>query len=634
MICDDKVFSWAGTILHIDLSSRKIEKEELKSTFARKFLGGSGFNSKMLFDFVKPEVDALSPDNVLLFGVGTLTGTLAPGSARLTVTAKSPLTDIFGDSNIGGHFGTELKFAGYDQIIIHGKSDVPVYLWIDSDKVEIRDASHLWGKSTWETDRIIKEELGDFSVQVACIGQAGENLVRFACVISPTKRAAGRTGMGAVMGSKNLKAIAVRGSSDIAIAKPQEFLKACTEDRNAILTSPHYPGYHDCGTPYLLSLTAPQGIIGVRNYQRNTFKNWEVLSGTAFKKQFFKSMRACAACHVACGPFHCIESGEFAGTYGEGPEYAGAELSILWDCDNPQAEIKYQELCNQYGMDIYSAGTGIAWAMDCYEKGILTEEDFDGEPLKFGDYNSVLKMVPRIALRDGFGNILAEGEKRAPSIVGKGSDKYRYHIKGMSNVTEDPRAHKGFGLQSLTGARGGDHLKGNILYMRYMLRYTDIELQSSGDLGMMDVRSPIGIGKAVKWGEDMTQLVDSVGMCTRTLDSLQMLTSLLNAATGLDFTEKELLTTGERICNIQKAFNARLGLMRKDDNFSVPDKFIKEPVPDGPCQGLIFERDVMLDEYYKAREWDPVTGLQTKNKLLELDLEYVISKLEKSKSIV
>ncbi len=481
---------WAGTILNIDLTASKIEREPLSPAFARKYLGASGFNSARLFELVKPEVDALSPENVLMFGVGALTGTLAPGSARLTVTAKSPLTDIFGDSNMGGHWSTELKFAGYDQLVFFGKADHPVYLWIDDDKVELRDASHLWGKSTWDTARLIKEEIGDPFIQVVCIGPAGENLVRFACIICPTKRAAGRSGMGTVMGSKNLKAIAVRGSTDVAIAQPDEFLKTCKQITEMVIDSyPHYQIFHEYGTPGLLDPFATSGIISARNYQRNTFPNWEALSGKTLKRDFYRSMRACAACQIACGPFHSVKSGEFAGIYGEGPEYSLTEHGFNWEIDNLPAILKVNELCNQYGFDYMSGAFMISWAMECYEKGILTKDDFDGTPLSFGDYKAIVEIIPRIARREGFGNILAEGEKRAPKLVGRGSEKYMYHVKGQSPILEDPRAHKGFGLQHLTGSRGADHHKGNIIHMRYLMRDTDMVKKLSAALGSLNFDS-------------------------------------------------------------------------------------------------------------------------------------------------
>ena len=344
-----RFYGWAGTVLNIDLTASKIEKEPLDRSFAKKYLGASGFNSAKLFELVRPEVDALSPDNVLMFGIGTLTGTLAPGSARLTVTAKSPLTDIFGDSNMGGFWSTEVKFAGYDEIVLFGKAEHPVYLWIDNDRVQTRDASHLWGKSTWDTARMIKEELEDFEIKVLCIGPAGENLVRFANIICPTKRAAGRAGMGAVMGSKNLKAIAVKGSTDVAIARPKEFLRACRESRNTIINEyPDYAPLHKFGTPYLVDWLAPRGALDVRNHQRNFFSNWEAISGKTLKKEFYTAMIACPACVIACGPFHNVRSGEFAGVCGEGPEFSMVDIALKCDFDNLPAILKINELLNQY----------------------------------------------------------------------------------------------------------------------------------------------------------------------------------------------------------------------------------------------------------------------------------------------
>jgi len=635
----DKYYGWAGSVLNIDLTAGKVEKEALDPNFARKYLGASGFNSAKLFELVKPEVDALSPENVLMFGVGTLSGTLAPGGARLTVTTKSPLTDIFGDSNMGGFFSTELKFAGYDQIVISGKADHPVYLWIDDDKVEIMDASHLWGKLIWDSAQMIAEEIGDPSIQVVCIGPAGENLVRFANIMCPTRKvaAAGRTGMGAVMGSKNLKAIAVRGSKDIAIARPEEFLQTCMQTRQTVIDSfPIYKTLHEYGAPGFMDFFANAGMLPVKNLQSNVFPNWEALSGRTFKRDYYRSMRACAACHIACGPYSSVKSGEFAGVYGGGPEYALTELGFMWDIDNPAAILKMDELFNQYGIDHVSAGFLIAWAMDCYEKGILTRKDFEGTPLSFGDYKAVIEMIPKIAHREGFGNILAEGEKRAPKLVGSGSEEYMYHVKGLSPIVDDGRAHKGLGLEYLVSTRGACNQKGALSRTGHLLRDTDIgrkfiNRKIGGELGMPGLRSPEGWGTIVKWCEDMMQAITAMGICDRTGGSIQLLVKALSSATGTDFTEEELLEIGERTYNIQKAFNSRQGLTRKDDDFSTARYY--EPIKDGPCKGSVLERDLTLDDYYKTRGWDVETGLQTRQKLIELGLEHIADELEKVNAI-
>ena len=627
-----KYYGWAGTILNVDLTKGKNEKEFLSPIFARKYLGASGFNSARLFDLVTPSVDALSPENVLLFGAGTLSGTLTPCSARLTVTAKSPLTNIFGDSNMGGHFSTELKFAGYDQVAVFGKASQPVYLWIDDDKIELRDAAHLWGQTTWETARMIKEEIGEPFLQVVCIGPAGENLVRFANIMCPTKRAAGRTGMGAVMGSKNLKAIAVRGSKDICIARPDEFLNVCREMRKQTVSKE----LSEMGTPFLMDWFAPLGLISVRNLQSNVMKNWEGLSGKTLKKDFYRSMRACASCHIACGPFHSIKSGEFKGVYGEGPEYALTEDGVLWDIDNLPAMLKINELFNQLGMDNISAGFVMAWAMDCYEKGILTKEDCQGTPLKFGDYKAVIEMIPRIARREGFGDILAEGEKKAPQLLGKGSEEYMYHVKGMSPIADEGRAKKNLGLQYLTSTRGADHLKAYVISMGHMLADTDMGRKvinrKTGYADWSETRNPEGMGETVKWCEDIKAVADATGICVHTVSSIQLLARALSAATGIDFTEDELLKAGECIYNIQKAFNSRHGLTRKDDNFSTPKYY--EPIKDGAFKGEVLEQDQLLDDYYKTRGWDVKTGLQTREKLEKLGLHKIADELEKVKAII
>lgn len=624
-------YGWAGTVLNIDLTSGSVLKEALTANFARKYLGASGFNSIRLFELVGSEVEALSPENVLMVGTGPLCGTLFPGSARITITAKSPVTDIFGDSNMGGFFAAELKFAGYDQIVIRGQASHPVYLWIDDDNVELKDASHLWGKSTWETAKGIQEECKDPDTKVICIGPAGENLVRIANVMSPPRRSAGRSGMGAVMGSKNLKAIAVRGSGEVAIAHPREFIQACHEARDNIASKYHgYKLFHELGTPGILDRSAPAGQLGVRNYQSHVFPNWESLSGRRLKEEFGTSMMSCSACHVACNAHHSVKDGEFAGTYGSGPELALTGSAVKWDIDNLPAILKMNQLFNQYGVDIHGARGIIGWAMECYQRGILTDEDFDGKPLRWGDYHAVIEMIPRIARREGFGRIIAEGDKRAARLLGRGSEKYLYHVKGYSFVPDDPRADKFYGLAALTSTRGGDHLKAATPQMRHFLAETETGKAMASDPEILYARTAKGKGMAIKWFEDAAAVHHACGVCVRTGASLQILTEALSAATGIDFSQNELLEAGERIFNVQKAFNSRLGLTREDDNYSVPEKFTDEPIADGDCAGQVLERDMMLDEYYMTRGWDMPSGLQTRQKLEQLGLGEIADELEKA----
>ena len=385
-----KFYGWAGGILNVDLTTGRIEKEELSPDFARSYLGGSGFNATKLFNMVKKGMDALSPENVVMFGTGPLVGTLAPCNSRLAVTGKSPLTDIFGDANMGGHFSAVMKQAGYDQIVVFGESEKPVYLWIDDDFVELRDASHLWGKSTWEATWMIRQEMGDPEIRVIGIGQAGENLVRYANVIGDFKHAAGRCGMGAIMGSKNLKAVAVRGTKDIMIARPQEFYQACREAFKSMVSriesgtnlQPMLPRY---GTTHLSEVLPLSGSIFTRNFKGNVWLGREDVGPRKFKSEFSHTQRACISCPMHCTPYYLVRSGEFAGVYGEGPEWGFLQLGVRCDFYDFPTYLYIHNLFNEYGMDPISGQQLLAWAMDCYEKGILTEEDLDGKPFHWGD---------------------------------------------------------------------------------------------------------------------------------------------------------------------------------------------------------------------------------------------------------
>ena len=637
------LYGWAGAILNVDLTRGKIEKEQISPEFAEKYLGGSGFNAARLFDLVKPGVDALSPENVIMFGVGPLTGTLYPANTRLTVTAKSPLTDIFGSANIGGSPGAEMKYAGYDQIAVFGKSEKPVYLWIDDDEVELRDAAHLWGKSTWEAGMMIREELGDPEIQLLMIGQAGENLVRFANVISPLGRAAGRTGMGAVMGSKNLKAIAVRGTKDIKVARPEEFFSVCRESTIAGRADPKYKRLRDGGSAYWMDALAPIGAAGVGNYRKALFPNWTALSGERMQpgEEFTVRKRGCFSCPVMCGGFFNVRAGEFEQTFGRNPEFGMTFIGLSCETDSLPAILKMETLFDQYGMDCVSGGQIISWAMDCYSRGILNQEDCDGISLEWGNYNAIIELIHKMAKRDGFGDLLAEGEKRAPQKLGRGSEKFMHHIKGMAPVIEDPRTNKLFGFAYYTASRGADHLNANVSWIPHLVKGSDIvkELISKHEkwgtiMSVAHDKSTEVMGETIKVCEDISAIINSSSTCMRAAGSFELMARALSAATGIDFSAEKLRKTGERIFNIQKAFNSREGLTRKDDNFSIPEKFTAEPVTEGHYQGdVLFELDQMLDDYYNARGWDAETGLQTRAKLKELGLDHIIPELEKVNAI-
>jgi aldehyde:ferredoxin oxidoreductase len=628
----------AGTILEVDLSNNKIVKKSLSEEFARKYLGGRGFNSKKLFELIKPGVDALSPENVLMFAPGCLSGTLAPSSDRFTVTAKSPLTDIFGDSNSGGGFASELKFAGYDQIIIFGKSEEPVYLWIDDDRVEIRDAKKIWGKSTWETISFIKKEIKDSEIEVVSIGQAGENMVRYAAIMNWHKRAAGRTGMGAVMGSKNLKAIAVRGTRDLQVAHPHDFEKACREAYNNIITNPSYERWSEYGTPLLLESCNELGMLGTRNYETNVDDNVNEYGGIRLKEKFERKMRGCLRCPIHCTHFFYVDSGEYKGEFGDGPEFGLTSLlGNKCGISNLPALLKMNNLCNQYGIDVATLGSMVAWAMDCYQRGIISNKDTDGINLEWGDHHAVIKLIHKVAHREGFGNILAEGEKRAPEIIGKGSEKFIYHCKGLSYMIEDPRSTRLFGSSYFTSTRGGDHLRA--LATLDLWRGVEPAKILFNDISVADPLVVKGKGRVLPWFENFCAVLDAAeickftALCTWLAINPEILCKLINSATGMELNEETLLEIGERIFNLEKAFNSREGLTRKDDLPSVPEKILKEPLKSGPGKGRVFEIDEILDEYYQARGWDKETGLPKKEKLEKLGLGEVIPELEKVKAV-
>ncbi len=620
------MYGWAGTVLNVDLTRGSINKEQLSPEFAEKYLGGKGFNSARLFDLVSPGVDGLSPENVIMFAVGPLAGTLYPGNIRMTITAKSPLTDIFGDSNIGGFVGPELKYAGYDQIIVSGKSETPVYLWIDDDEVELRDASHLWGTTTWEAGLAIRQELGDPEVQILTIGQAGENLVRFANVISPLGRAAGRTGMGAVMGSKNLKAVAIRGTRGVKVARPEEFFNICKESTVKGTYEPRYKTLRGGGSPNWANLFMPAGGAGVKNYRKTVYPEWVALSGERMEAggEFTVRKRACFSCPVCCSGLFNVRSGEFAQTFGRCPEFGTTEIGLRCEIDNLPALLKTGQLCDQYGIDVVSGQQMLAWTMDCYSMDILTKEDCDGIEPDWGNYKAVIELVHKIARREGFGNLLAEGERRAAEILGRDSEQYMYHVKGLAPVIGDPRTNKVFGLAYFTATRGADHLSANTMWIPYLL--------SGSELGkkLMDDWEK---GRAIKILEDLSCILHSAEVCTRTGGSFELIANALSAATGTDFSLEKLTVTAERIYNVQKAFNSREGLTRKDDYFPAYQRIALEPVADGPYQGDVLNLDPLLDDYYEARGWDKETGLQTVAKLEELGLDYLIPELKKAGAI-
>jgi aldehyde:ferredoxin oxidoreductase len=639
-----KNHGYAGKILRVNLSNCKTKFEET-TRYTKWVLGGKGVNQWLLYKEVKPGIESLDPANKIFFGAGVLTGTLIPGSCRYNVDSKNVLTGGVGAANAGGHFGPELKYAGYDHIIIQGRSRVPCYLWIDDDSVEVRSAKSIWGKTTWETDDMIREELGDEDIQIASIGQAGENLVRSACIINNGGRATERCGLGAVMGSKNLKAIAVRGSGEILVPKPDEFMELLDEIWNKQVELAESSNDIKYG---FVEMRNKYSGNQVRNFQDGFWDPDKVRNTSGEKLSVYKERRlACFACpspRANSMNWLKVTEGEFKGIEGEG-YYTNTRRNygVKLDIDNIEGIIKAHLLCNQYGLDVDNAAGPIAWAMECYQKGILTDEDTEGLELEWGNYQAVLELLRKIAFREGFGEILGEGCKRASEMIGRESEKYCMHIKGQ-DLYENIRTTIGYGVGTILAPRGGAHLDGAIFTEdpRAGINSPEVSMELYGVPTAGDRKAYAGKAKLIILQENLNAIYNCLGICTMVtgyltngltgplLSTFDDLAKIYTAATGQDMTSSELIRIGDRINNVMKAFNVREGMSRSEDY--PPDRFFDEPIKSGGGKGEHLDRDKydrLLDDYYRLREWDVETGLPTQRKLEELELTEVEKELRK-----
>jgi len=630
------MYGWAGQRLKVYLTEGKIVKEPLPEELRLNYLGGRGFNSKTLFDELKPGIDPLSPENILLVAVGPLNGTAMPTSSRWTVTAKSALTNGLGDGNGGGDFSAELKFAGYDQIIFYGRSPKPVYLWINNDHVELRDAAHLWGKTTWETNNLLWEELSNREIRVLCIGPAGENLVRFAKVFANMTRSGGKGGMGAVMGSKNLKAVAVRGTGAVKIARPEEFFRAVKHAYEKLVASPFLRMFKEQGTLFLVRSASEWRALSTRNAQSGYFEGWEKLTSEAFESQYAVKHRGCFACPVSCSHYYRVKEGPYA-THGESNEY-GTTYPFASKCgiDNLAAVLLMNTICDQLGLDTHSCGGTISFAMDCWEKGLLTANDTDNLELSWGNADAVIQLLPKIAYRQGFGSLLAEGSFRAAKQI-NGSEACLKTVKGLevSAVYLGPVTNVAQALAYATSTRGADHLRGGVkLYSIGLPRLREILGGETAVKRMIEEpRSIEGKGVLVALDQDFSAFFNSLEVCSWIVGQMHQglnpsdLAKLLSTCTGVEMTGDDLMRIGERIYNVERAFNIREGMGRKDD--TLPQSFfIEEVTPWGPIGINEAKFQEMLDEYYEFRGWDK-KGIPTKEKLEELGLSDVVEQLRK-----
>lgn len=599
--------AWAGKIIRVDLTSGKITKEPLNMKDARAFIGARGLAAKMLFDEVDPNIDALSPENKLFFAAGPLTGTFAPNVGRYNVVCKSPLTGAIAGSNSGGSFGPELKYAGYDMVVFEGKSPKPVFLWIKDDLVELRDATALWGKEVPETTDMIREET-DEEAKVACIGPAGEKLSLIASVMNEMGRAAGRSGVGAVMGSKNLKAVAVVGTGSVNVGNKELFDEAQKDASAKIKAHPvGGAGLKAYGTDVLVNILNSVGSLPTRNFHEGYFPTADKVGGETLAKNNLVRPRGCYSCIIECGRATKVTNPKFAGE-GEGPEYETA-WGFGPDCgiDNLDAVIKANFLCNDLGLDTISAATTIACAMDLYENGIITLKDTGGIPLNFGNEDVMVELVRMMGHREGFGDKLADGSYRLAASYGH--PEYSMSAKKQEMPAYDPRGVQGIGLHYATSNRGGCHVRG----------YT-IAVEVLGNPVKMDQHTIDGKPELVSTFQNLTAALDSTGACLFATFGIggDELACLLSGATGIQYTTEDFMKAGERIWNLERMWNLAVGMTSADD--SLPPRLTKDPIPAGPSKGEVSRLSEMLPVYYQIRGWDE-NGVPRPEKLHELGLD-------------
>src|SRR5665811_1072860 len=615
---------YGGSIVRVDLTTGSVVWQPTDPAEARAFLGGRGLNIKRLWDEVPAHTDGLAPENKVIFGVGPLAGSLFPGGSRLNVSGMSPQTGILGDSNAGGFFGPELKFAGVDQLIIEGRSERPVYLSVTAGQVEIRDASGVWGLDVTEATEAIRVELGDRDVQTAVIGPAAENGVRFAGVFCNLVRAAARTGMGTVMASKNLKAVAVRGTGVVPVADMAGFQRLIDMVDERIYSHDEYEVRVRLGTTKLIKALNNIGSMVTRHFQSGVFEYADQVSGETIEARFKMKSKACFSCTIPCSRFLVIDDPRFPGLKLEGPEYEPlAGFTSRIGNGDLAFGLRCVDLANRYGMDAIALSEVISWAMECQQRGILTPADTDGLDLSWGNQEVVLSLIDKIMRREGFGDVLADGVRAAAARVGGGSEELAMHGKGLELFQSDPRGIKAYALGNAVASRGADHLRSEPWFefsgdaeegiRRYGAAESAFRLEHKGK------------GRVVKHFEEMAAVCDSLGVCKNTYNNMEVLdwqetADLLNAATGWDMTGEEVRLAGERIVNLERLFIAREGITRKDD--TLPRRFLEEPLgpADSPSAGSMVGLDQMLDEYYEARGWDVATGLPTAAKLAELGL--------------
>jgi aldehyde:ferredoxin oxidoreductase len=610
-------FVYAGKLLRTDLTSGAQRVEPIDDADVRHYLLGSGLAAKIYRQEMDPALDPLDPASPLLAFNGLLTGTFSPTGCRSSWCGRSPLTGIWNEANVGGHFGAELRFAGFDGLVVTGRAAEPVYLWIHNGEAEIRPASHLWGLDHYDTFDKLREET-DPKAQLACIGPAGENLVRLAGVVQgghEHARTAGRGGMGALLGSKNLKAIVVRGADRPAYPDPKAF-RDFVKELNGFI-KPNSVGLSQLGTAGGVPATELTGDLPLKNWTLGSWQDEAArISGQRIAETIFERHTHCFACPIGCGKTIKIEDGPYAGVWGHGPEYetlAGFGGNCL--CDDLNAITRMNDQCNRYGLDTISTSAAIAFAMEAYEKGLIGRAETGGLDLTWGDADAMIEAVHGIAHRQGIGELLADGVRAAAERIGPEAEAFAIHVKGMEMPYHDPRAFVSMAANYATAGRGACHLEAITYWLGYGVRF-----DGWYNPELWDDHDSTGKGQVAVDFQNYVSVFNALGLCKFIIKGKvepRHVADLVNAAQGWDWTADEVLHTGERLFNLKRLINLRLGVTRADD--TLPQRFLADPRPSGAAEGVLPDLDLMLEDYYRIRGWTP-EGAPSAERLAALEL--------------
>jgi aldehyde:ferredoxin oxidoreductase len=593
-------YGYGGRILRIDLSTERFKIEKSETSWFRTVIGGRAANTKRLFEELDANCDPLGPENIIIFGVGPLTGSLLSASAYYTVTAKSPMTGILGDSAAGGQFAAEMKLTGFDQIIITGMAETLTYLLVSNNGVDFVKCEDLAGKTIVETTATIRNAHRDHSIEVAAIGPGGENKVLFATIVSSGNRVNGRTGMGAVMGSKNLKALGVRGYGAVEVAEPIAFLDEVQKMRDAIAAHNEYDKRYRLGTTMLMNDLNGIGILPTNHFQEGVCDYVDDISGERLADEFKVKNKACFNCNLHCSRYYVTETHE-----AEGPEFETlCSFSSRLGSDDLPFALEMNSWLNQMGLDSISTSEVIGWIIECQEKGLISPIDLDGLSISWGDVESIRNAVNLLTLREGIGDRLADGATKLSKDFSEEAQKLVMQVKGLDIICGDPRGIKAYGLTYAIASRGGDHLRAEP-YFELTNRLEESKKRFGTEKAAMRMEEE-GKAALVTYSEKIALLTDSMTMCKNIGLCMDVLnfenaSALLKTGIGIEYTPKKLQKLMGDSVNLQRKLNEKFGVSRKDD--TLPDRFVREPLSRGPTRGSVVNIDKMVDEYYRLHDW-------------------------------